>query len=319
MSIERGLVVEAYRRMLGREPESDAIVDDFAHNISSFDELILQMAESAEFGQRAVMRHLRSTFDAPPQQVGVDVDAQSLRLLIERVKREWKRLGENDPYWSVLSDERYRGKQLGADEVAEFLASGRESASLIELFESRARVQVRRGTCFELGCGVGRVTCHLARLFERVVAADISPGNIALCRSNLAALGIDNVDYLLVRELDDYVRQPAFDFLFSVIVLQHNTPPVQKAIIESLFPKIAAGGGCLLQIASELPGYVFDAERHLATGDELIEMHALPMPHVLAALHDCGLIPLEVRPDYWTGLPGSFTYFAVKPSSVPAA
>jgi 2-polyprenyl-3-methyl-5-hydroxy-6-metoxy-1,4-benzoquinol methylase len=312
MSIEKRLVVEGYRALLDREPESDAILEAHAQSASSFEQLLLSLAKSDEYKNKVFMQRLRSALYSPPQAVDVTVSNEELALLMGRVKREWKKLGEDDPYWSVLSEERYRSKRLSEQEIAEFLSSGRDSAGLIDLFEARSRSTINRGTCFELGCGVGRVTCHLSKMFQRVIAADISPGNIELCRNNLAASGISNVECLLIDELDDYKSLPQFDFMFSVIVLQHNTPPVQKFILDCLLRKIRGGGGCLFQSPSELPSYSFDVAKYLATDDELIEMHALPMSFVLAALQKHHLQIVQVFPDSWTGSLGSFTYFAIK-------
>ncbi len=313
MSIDTRLVREAYRRLLQREPENQAVVEAHARDTESFEQLLLRIAESDEYRNLTLMQGLRSVFYAPPQAIQVDVSDEQRVQLMDRVRREWQRLGENDPYWSVLSEERYRAKELSEAEVLEFLERGRDSAELVESFEARTRQTVSSGLCFELGCGVGRVTCHLAERFERVIAADISPGNIALCKKNLESAGITNVDYLLVDDLADYRAQPEFDFLYSVIVLQHNTPPIQKFILDALLGKVRSGGGCLFQTPASIPGYSFDASQYLTTQDELIEMHALPMTDVLGLLHAHGLKPLQVLLDSWTGSPGSYTYFAFKP------
>jgi SAM-dependent methyltransferase len=315
MSIEKRLVADGYRALLDREPESDAILEAHAQSASSFEQLLLSLAKSEEYKSKVFMQGLRSALYSPPQDIDVTVSSEELTLLMERVKREWKKLGEDDPYWSVLSEDRYRSKRLSEQEISEFLSSGRDSAEMIDLFEARSQRTFNRGTCFELGCGVGRVTCHLSKMFQRVIAVDISPGNIELCRNNLAASGISNVDCLLIDELDDYKSLPQFDFMFSVIVLQHNTPPVQKFILDCLLGKIRVGGGCLFQLPSELPSYSFNIAKYLATDDELIEMHALPMSFVLDALREHHLQIVQVLPDSWTGSPGSFTYFATRPDT----
>ena len=312
MSIENNLVEEAYRRLLEREPENQAVVETHARSAVSYEQFLLQITTSEEYQNLVLMRGLRKLSLASTQSVQVDVTDAVLLRLMDRVKREWQRLGENDPYWSVLSEERYRSKNLTGEELLDFLARGRHSAELINSFEALTGQTVPNGTCFELGCGVGRVTSHLAKRFERVIAADISPGNIALCKRNLESLGVTNVEYLLINDLADYSAQAEFDFLYSVIVLQHNTPPIQKFILESLLAKIRFKGGCLFQTPSTLQNYSFDAQQYLATEDQLIEMHALPMADVFKLLSRHCLTPLQVMMDSWTGSPGSYTYFALK-------
>ncbi len=41
--------------------------------------------------------------------------------------------------------------------------------------------------------------------------------------------------------------------------------------------------------------------------------HHIPMPTVLRALHSQGIRTLDISPDHWTGLAGSYTYFGDKP------
>jgi ubiquinone/menaquinone biosynthesis C-methylase UbiE len=72
----------------------------------------------------------------------------------------------------------------------------------------------------ELGCGVGRMTRMLSRVFRSVTAVDISSVMIEQARHNL--LGLDNVRLLVgdgatLAGLED----ESFDFAFSFIVFQH--------------------------------------------------------------------------------------------------
>ena len=157
MSIENTLVEEAYRRLLEREPESQAVLEMHARNAVSYEQFLLQITASEEYQNLVLMRGLRKLSFAPTQSVQVDVTDAVLIQLMDRVKREWQRLGENDPYWSVLSEERYRSKNLTGEELLDFLARGRHSAELINSFEALTGQTVPNGTCFELGCGVGRV------------------------------------------------------------------------------------------------------------------------------------------------------------------
>ncbi len=108
----------------------------------------------------------------------------------------------------------------------------------------------------------------------------------------------------------DLDRLAGFDFLFSVIVLQHNPPPVQKVILDKLFSKMNPGGGCLFEIPTELPHYSFRLDEYLAFPVPVMEMHALPMREVLSLLQRHQIPVLEVRPDPMTGVFGSFTFFA---------
>jgi SAM-dependent methyltransferase len=72
----------------------------------------------------------------------------------------------------------------------------------------------------EIGCGVGRMTRMLARIFGKVTALDISDEMVAHARANTADL--PNVEVLLG---DGATLEPlasdSYDFVFSFIVFQH--------------------------------------------------------------------------------------------------
>lgn len=75
-------------------------------------------------------------------------------------------------------------------------------------------------TMLEIGCGVGRMTRMLARIFGRVTAVDVSSEMIERAAAKLSDL--DNVSLVLgdgatLSSLDDGTH----DFAFSFIVFQH--------------------------------------------------------------------------------------------------
>jgi hypothetical protein len=86
--------------------------------------------------------------------------------------------------------------------------------------------------------------CHpgkaggLPSLFTKIHAADVSDHHIRVANDYLKESGIDNVDFVWLKEMDDLRALPQFDFFFSFIVLQHNPPPVQLAILETVLAKV---------------------------------------------------------------------------------
>lgn len=72
----------------------------------------------------------------------------------------------------------------------------------------------------EIGCGVGRMTRMLARVFGKVSAVDISPEMIHRAQANLR--GLDNVSLVLGDgETLSALGDSEYDFAFSFIVFQH--------------------------------------------------------------------------------------------------
>jgi 2-polyprenyl-3-methyl-5-hydroxy-6-metoxy-1,4-benzoquinol methylase len=309
-------ITQAYRLYLNREPESAEVINDKLRRYRSVEDLRHDFLNSPEFRHLVspfLQGEIHKVFWQPTQRIDVDVAPDVLDKLLETVRRQWSKLGENDPYWSVLTHDKFRMTNITGADLTEFYNSGERDASVIDHFETRTATTLKKGTCLELGCGVGRVTRHLARIFERVIAVDISPGNLELCKNYLESEGVSNVTTALLKSPDDLANLGKIDFLYSIIVLQHNPPPVQKIILERCLSNLAPGGGCLFQTPAAIPGYSFNAEAALAQRDHVMDMHCLPRHSVLKILQDGGMRLLDVTVDHWTGIPlASYTYFAVR-------
>ena len=310
--LTRELVVACYRQLLGREPEDDAVVRE-KHGQTA-EEIVRSFLASPEYTQR-YPPHFLTHYLERPRAIDVEVGAKQLAAMFERIRAEWSELGQADPFWSVLTDDAYHADAIGEEALRRFHESGLETASLIDLIANRCGIVPRReGLCIEFGCGVGRVTAHLAQRFERVLAVDISPGNLAVCREMLDRLGLSNVETRLLESPSEIASLPAHDFFFSTIVLQHNPPPIQHYILDKILKKISDGGLFLFQLPTNTPNYSFDASAYLASPPSGMELHCLPMASVLSLLAKHRLTPLEVMMDGWTGLYGSHTFFGVKRS-----
>lgn len=322
-SLTREQVEDGYRLVLGRPPESEHTIETQRIRHADFPQFLRSLLESEEFASRRglteaeqqslFLQPINKSFWTGRPQIQYDVNPDVMERLVHRISEQWTRLGEQDPHWSVLTDDRFRADKINAESLAAFNESGRHYASIIAHFEQRTGSPASKGVCLELGCGVGRITRHLAETFESVLALDISPGNLALCRAYLAEAGLTNVQARQIVTLSDFETLPEVDFFYSMIVLQHNSPPIQKAILDVILSKVRPGGGALFQIPTDLIDYEFDAERYLASNDEIMEIHALPRQVIFELLDKHGLKIRDVAADGFIGIYGSETFYAVKP------
>jgi 2-polyprenyl-3-methyl-5-hydroxy-6-metoxy-1,4-benzoquinol methylase len=302
-----------YRSILGREPESPAAISSWMDSGYSLEQAIKALLGSKEYKSNREFP-VGDFFVAEKQHVETNPPFDKLEALFDRVRKQWGVLGESEPHWSVLTDDKFKPVNI-QETVEDFYETGEATAVMIDQFSARADRGPPSGTCLELGCGVGRVTQYLARRFDRVIAVDVSPGNLAVAERHLFQQAIGNVELVQLTSITDLDTLAGFDFFFSTIVLQHNPPPVQKVILDKLFSKVNRGGGCLFQIPTELPNYSFRLDEYLSSPVPVMEMHALPMREVLSLLQRHKIPVLEVRPDPMTGVFGSFTFFAA-PKSV---
>ena len=153
-----------------------------------------------------------------------------------------------DPYFGVLTHDKYKSDALDDAARDEFFKSG---AANIE--KTMARCRRLRGadftpaTALDFGCGVGRLALPLARLCQSVVGIDVSPSMLDEARSNAARFGLENIDF----RLSDYSlsRVPEqFDLVHTMIVLQHIPVDRGTEIFAGLVDRIAPGGCGAIQV-----------------------------------------------------------------------
>jgi SAM-dependent methyltransferase len=319
--VSRDDVVNAYRYILGREPEgAEAIETHMA--AQDLAQLRGNFLNSSEFLQGLGAREFNLEGALPPQAlpanpIDCEASAQQLESLLDRIRREWESFGKSEPHWSVLTHEKYKQDVIG-DSREEFFASGKLAADIVAAFCKRHGLSFdRTATCFELGCGVGRITMHLARLFPRVIAADISRFHLDICREELRERAIDNVEPFCLDAPARLAQMPPIQAFCSFIVLQHNPPPVITFLLDGILGKLSRGGVAVFQVPTWRKGYRFSLARYLAFPMRLhMEMHVLPQEQVFRIIARNGCRVVEVREDGWadgrTAETISNTFFVMK-------
>lgn len=298
-------VLWAYRLILGREP-TPAEVNAHA-GFHDLNQLRRAFFESEEFALRE--RHLCGPSLSgmePRLPIQDEVEEAVLEKLLAHVQASWEQFGREEPHWSVLTTEDFKQANLDANRER-FYQTGVESA---ELFLNL----LRRNGCFpegvvnktvlEYGCGVGRVTHALARHFKRVYACDISAPHLELARQFTESLGLRNIEFTQIRHPHDAARFPQVDAVYTLIVLQHNPPPIIRIILNGLLEALAPGGVAFFQLLTYQRGYSFIAEEYLrgvATRGAQIEMHPLPQPRVFEIVAQRNCRVLEVLDDPLAG------------------
>jgi SAM-dependent methyltransferase len=291
--IPRAAVEQAFAMCL-RRPVGGEDVYAFFTGLPSLDAVYETLFNSPEFRGRLVTNPEEKGF--APQHVEVVAAPDVLARMVHHVEATWTQLGETEPYWSVITEPRFKAEHIAAHEAV-YRDYGRQDDERFGFACARAGIDLARyGTCFELGCGTGRVTEFLAKRFGRVIGADISRAHLDAARVALA--GVANATLLHVSRLDDLAALAPYDFLYSRIVLQHNPPPVIAVILERLLGRLAPGGAAFVQVPVWIPGYQFRVAAYLAglqTGP--MEMHALPQRDLLAIVRQAGCVIRELRED----------------------
>jgi SAM-dependent methyltransferase len=294
----------AYRWILGREAENEEVISHHARLSASVEDLRRKFLCSPEFVQNARGLHSpQRFFDLPPIEVDVDASSEQLAKMIRHIESNWQRLGICDPHWSVFAIEAFRASNI-ARTRKEFYDSGLLDVMGLQRTAERCGVDLTKfKRCFELGCGVGRMTVWLADLFERVAAADISRAHLALAKEALDTFSKGNVDLIHVDTFDAFHALPKFDFFCSLIVLQHNPPPLIAVLLRTLLNELRPGGIAYFQVPTYQSGYGFRIEEYIlnASPTRGMEMHLIPQSQLFDILDRSGCKVLECREDLWTG------------------
>ena len=156
--------------------------------------------------------------------------------------RDWERLGRADPYFAVLSDERFhRGRMADADRDAFFDSGRAHVARVLDIVRERLDPGFAPARALDFGCGVGRVLLPLAERCAEVTGVDVSEAMLAEARRNCHDAGATNVR--LVASDDALSRvEGSFDLVHSYIVLQHVPVRRGERFVALLAERLAPGG-----------------------------------------------------------------------------
>jgi len=154
----------------------------------------------------------------------------------------WEKWGRENPYYGVLSQDKFRQKNLDRDRKAEFLASGATHIERVtRLIAARFGPPGSRKAALDFGCGVGRLVIPLARYYEKAVGVDISPSMLKIAAENCAESGLGNCSFVRSDDLLSEVRDE-FDFIHSYIVFQHIPTQRGEQLIGQLVRRLSQGG-----------------------------------------------------------------------------
>ena len=161
---------------------------------------------------------------------------------------EWQTWGEKDPYFGVLTEERYRKRMLTAEALEEFFRTGSRHIEEI-LAAARSHFgELSTQRCLDFGCGVGRALIPLAEVSEICVGVDIAGAMLQEAARNCLKYNRHNVRLVRTLEEIDPGNSGGFSFIHSHMVLQHLDPQRGLSIISALLSRLDTGGVAALHM-----------------------------------------------------------------------
>jgi tRNA/tmRNA/rRNA uracil-C5-methylase (TrmA/RlmC/RlmD family) len=121
--------------------------------------------------------------------------------------RAWQRLGDQDPYFGVLSHEEFLASSLNEESLQKFFHSGEAHINHVcEYLQSRMGASLGTERVLDYGCGVGRLVIPLSMRFREVVGVDVSLGMLEQARRNCEKYAVQNARLMHTDELNSWRR-----------------------------------------------------------------------------------------------------------------
>jgi len=164
---------------------------------------------------------------------------------LKNVSSSWDSLAKDDAMDAVLTGSK-------SDE-SEFYATGERDVNAIIASLNAICPNLQKREALDFGCGLGRLTFPLADHFGKVVGVDISEEMLKQAAANQRKPR--NVDLL---HNDKEILQPfaknSFDFVLSLIVLQHVPRRLSLKYISEFLRITRPGGTILFQAVTQATG-----------------------------------------------------------------
>lgn len=157
--------------------------------------------------------------------------------------KNWRKFGEKDPYYGVLSDEKFRSKNITDTSIQEFFDTGRAFVKETEERMSKNFRDTLKGKkILDFGCGVGRLTLPFAEAGKNeTIGVDVSEGVLDKARLHQSMLHVENLHFFQYDGKSLNLDQE-FDFINSYIVFQHIEPTRGMRLLSQLIEVLKPGG-----------------------------------------------------------------------------
>lgn len=256
-------------------------------------------------------------------------------MLARDSDNEWEALGRSDPYYGVLSHERFRKAKLTDTALNEFFTSGQEHVDFL-LATIRASLDSNYSPrrALDFGCGLGRCAIPLARLCQSVVGVDVSDSMLRQAKQICEQHSVHNLE---LRKADDRLSNVSgsFDLVHAFLVFQHIHPSRGEKIFTRLIQLLSNDGIAVVQVVyhREEPAYLRllgKLRRHLpgvhnavnllsgkSFSEPLMEKNVYDLNRLIATLHqnNCGNLHIKVFGN--SKLRSAILIFQKKRDSVP--
>ncbi len=177
-------------------------------------------------------------------------DKTSATQRVRDTDADWEELGRTNPYFAVLSNEKFLKDRLTDEALDDFFKAGQGDIDFAASVLKRRYPDFNPKSVLDFGCGVGRLTRALAKITDTAHGVDVSPSMLEEARLNAPTNATFSHD----------IPDRLFDWVVSIIVFQHIPTDRGYQLMRELFERISPGGFLTLQVT------LYRDARHKNTG-----------------------------------------------------
>lgn len=169
--------------------------------------------------------------------------------------REWEKFGATDPYFGVITHEKYHKANLTDGNKDVFFRSGYDYITdILKKIRKHIDPTFNPKKSLDFGCGVGRLVIPLAGISENVVGVDVSESMLNEAKRNCESQSIKNVSFVKANDKLSSLNGK-YDFIHSFNVFQHIPVKRGERIFKNLLAHIEKGGICVLHFTYAAKNY----------------------------------------------------------------
>jgi SAM-dependent methyltransferase len=162
--------------------------------------------------------------------------------MFENSDKEWEIFGERNPYYGVITQDKFQGRNLGEDVKAEFWQSGQDYVDAVfHRIRNLVDPDFRPENALDFGCGVGRLLFAISARCSHATGIDVSPSMLEEAKREAGKKQIANVAFIESGSCDG-LGVGLFDFVHSYIVFQHIPVDRGYVILDKLLASLRSGG-----------------------------------------------------------------------------
>ncbi len=155
--------------------------------------------------------------------------------------KHWEILGAAEPYWSVLTWEKFRKDNMSEEARADFFAGGEQYiADMFKTIHQHIDPNFAPERSLDFGCGVGRLLIPIAKRSQSSVGIDVADSMLREARVQLDSRHMSDVQ--LIKGDDSLTAADGpFDLIHSFVVFQHIPTNRGETILRSMLAKMRSG------------------------------------------------------------------------------